>query len=264
MYNRKLRDDAVQKIYAAALAGGPVISSQFDVYMNQNNLFYIKEQCSDEEARARFFLHVNPVDANDLPDERQQSGFDNLDFDFLEADFYLPEGMSDQTCAAWMQLPEYGVASIRTGQYTSAEGELWIELYEFTNRQHRQLHEEQYQVIYDMAQDAEPTISSQFDVYIDQNSILYIKEPCSLEDIRAKFLLHVFPVDVNDLPEDRRQSGFSNLDFELDQHGGIFNRKCAAQIELPEYGVASIRTGQYISGEGELWSEWYEFPQARR
>ena len=122
----------------------------------------------------------------------------------------------------------------------------------------------QAQAIYDMAQAAEPVISSQFDVYLDQNQndLFYIKEQCKLEDIRAKFLLHVVPVDVNDLPEDRWQSGFGNLDLDFDQHGVMFNRKCAAQIPLPEYGIASFRTGQYISGEGELWSEWYEFPQA--
>ena len=37
-----------------------------------------------------------------------------------------------------------------------------------------------------------------------------------------------------------------------------FNGKCWVECELPEYAITSIRTGQYVPGEGQVWKE--EFP----
>lgn len=125
----------------------------------------------------------------------------------------------------------------------------------------KQLYDQRYQVIYDMVQSNEPVIRSEFDVYLNQNALLYIREYCRAEDTQAKFLLHVTPIDINDLPEDRRQHGFDNLDFQFDDKSGTLGEKCVAQIQLPEYEIASIRTGQYISGGGELWSNSYSMPQ---
>ena len=259
MYDRELHDAAVQKIYDDALSSGPVISSQFNVYLNRNNIFYVKEQCSDEDAQARFFLHVNPVDVDDLPEERRQFGFDNLSFDLADFNFYLPEdAMSDQNCAAWMQLPEYEVASFHTGQLILGETEtLWDGRYDF-------LLAEQYRAIHDMSQTAELVIRSHFNVHLDQNSLFYIKEQCEAEDIEARFFLHIIPVNRNDLPEERQQFAFDNLDFDFANHGSIFDQKCAAQVQLPEYEIAGIRTGQFIPGESGLWSEWYEIQQAQQ
>ena len=253
MYDIELRDIAIQKIYDDALSGGPVISSHFNVYVNQNTLFYIKEQCSDEEIQAGFFLHVNPVDVDDLPGERRQFAFDNLDFDFAKHG-----GMVGQKCAAQIELPEYEIASIRTGQFIPGEPEpLWSGSYDF-------LLAEQHRAVYDMAQTAELMIRSHFNVHLDQNTLFYIKEQCEATDLEARFALHIFPVNRNDLPEDRQQFAFDNLDFDFAEHGGIFDQKCAAQVQLPEYDIASIRTGQFIHGEGGLWSEWYEIQQAQQ
>ena len=257
MYNRELYDTAIQKFYDDALSSGPVISSQFNVYMNRNSLFYIKEQCSDEDVQAGFFLHVNPVDVNDLPEERRQFGFDNLNFDLEDLNFYIPEDISPQNCAAQVQLPEYDIANFHTGQFIPGEPEpLWSGSYDF-------LIAEQHQAIYDMAQTAELVIRSHFNVHLDRNSLFYIKEQCETADVEARFSLHIFPVNRNDLPEERQQFAFDNLDFDFAKHGGMVGQKCAAQIELPEYEIAGIRTGQFIHGEGELWSEWYEIWQAR-
>ncbi len=69
----------------------------------------------------RFFLHVDPVDLNDLPDHRKQYGFDNLDFHLH--DFSLPD-LPRERFIAVRALPAYDIARIRTGQYT-AHGRLW-------------------------------------------------------------------------------------------------------------------------------------------
>ena len=253
LYDRQLYDQQYQAIYDMAQATEPVIRSHFNVYLDQDTLFYVKEQCINKDVESIFRLHLVPVDINDLPEERQQFGFDNLDFDF-----YLHGRRLNQKCAAQVQLPEYEIASIRTGQFMSGEGRtVWSGSYDIP--QYRQ-----YQAIYDMARSTDPVIRSHFNVHLDQNSLFYIKEQCETEDIQARFSLHIFPVNRNDLPEERRQFAFDNLDFDFDQRGGMVGQKCAAQVQLPEYDIAGIRTGQYISEEGELWSEWHEIQQAQQ
>ena len=179
-----------------------------------------------------------------------------MDFDSAEFNLFLPEdAMSDRNCVAWTQLPEYEIASFRTGRYIPGEEGLWSGGYDF-------LLAERHQAIYDMAQTSEPVIRSKFNMHLGQNTLFYIKEQCEPEDVEAKFMLHIAPVDVNDLPEERRQFGFDNLDFDFAQHGGRLNRNCAAQIQLPEYDIASVRTGQFIHGEPEpLWSGSYDIQQ---
>ena len=116
----------------------------------------------------------------------------------------------------------------------------------------RQLYDQQYQAIYDMAQSTEPVIRSHFNVYLDQDTLFYVKEQCETADLEARFMFHITPVNHNDLPEERQQFAFDNLDFDFNLHGSRFNQRCAAQVQLPEYDIASIRTGQFIRGEGEL------------
>ena len=255
LYDRKLYDQQYQAIYDMAQATEPVISSQFNVYLDHDTLFYVKEQCETADLESIFFLHITPVNHNDLPEERQQFAFDNLDFDF-----YLHGRRFNQKCAAQVQLPEYEIASIRTGQFIYSEGELdelWSGSYDIPQSR-------QYQAIYDMAQTAEPVVQSHFNVHLDQNTLFYIKEQCETADLEARFFLHITPVNRNDLPEERQQFAFDNLDFDFAKHGGIFDQKCAAQVQLPEYEIAGMHTGQYIPGEGELWSRSYNIPQEQQ
>ena len=64
-----------------------------------------------------FFLQVIPADGADLPDHRQQYGFDNLNFRF--DDYALP--LTDRPIAV-RQLPDYDIAFIRTGQSVTVGG----------------------------------------------------------------------------------------------------------------------------------------------
>ena len=125
----------------------------------------------------------------------------------------------------------------------------------------REVLDKLYPTFYSMAQSSDPVIQSQFNVHLNQGVLFYVKEECEASSIEAKFFLHVFAVDIDDLPNDRRLYRFENRDFRFKKHGGIFDGKCAARIRLPEYEIASIRTGQFESGEGELWSNNYDFPQ---
>lgn len=100
-----------------------LINNSFDVWLDGNRLLYFREaSCA---GTARFFLHVQPVDPDDLPDDRKQYGFDNLDFDISQA------RLGSISCAAVRPLPDYPVAGIRTGQFTPG-GRLWEGTFSFT------------------------------------------------------------------------------------------------------------------------------------
>ena len=106
------------------------------------------------------------------------------------------------------------------------------------------------QAAYEQLVSGEPAVRSDFDVYLREDTLIYVKEPCSRTDVEAMFFLHLYPVDVNDLPDHRRQYGFDNLDFDFDDQGVIIEGKCLAEVPLPEYGISEIGTGQFVPGQG--------------
>ena len=81
---------------------------------------------------------------------------------------------------------------------------------------------------------------------------MYVRERCEPADTEARFFLHVVPDRAEDLPEEGREVGFGNLDFDFFTRGALFDGKCAARVPLPDYPIAEIRTGQMGEG-GELW-----------
>ena len=98
-----------------------------------------------------------------------------------------------------------------------------------------------------------PVARAEFDLHLSDNTLRYFKEPCAAADTADRFFLHIFPLDAADLPEGRRHHGFANADFYFSQYGLAVDGVCLAAVELPEYSIERIRTGQYVSGAGELW-----------
>ena len=119
-----------------------------------------------------------------------------------------------------------------------------------------------WQSAFDALVFGEPAVRSDFDVYLREDALVYAKEPCARADTEARFFLHLYPVDVNDLPDHRRQYGFDNLDFDFDGRGLMFDDKCLAEAPLPTYGISEIGTGQYVPGEGRVWKEKFLFNAA--
>ena len=224
------------EIDPAVLAREPVASTVFDIYRDDNTLVYVKDSCSADDADASFFLHVNPVDPGDLPADRKQHGFENRDFDLWQRG-----GRAGERCVTVVGLPDYPIASIRTGQYDET-GERWHASFAVAPRD-----------LEPAALAGEPLASAAFDIYRDDDTLIYVRERCTEKDAAAAFLLHVIPVDLEDLPADRAQYGFDNRDFELWRQGGRVGERCVAVVGLPDYPIASIRTGQY-DGTGEIWS----------
>ena len=63
---------------------------------------------------------------------------------------------------------------------------------------------------------------------------------------------------MNDLPSHRKQYGFDNLDFALRNHLLLEGEVCVARRGLPDYGIASVYTGQF-TGEGQIWKGSFTF-----
>ena len=92
----------------------------------------------------------------------------------------------------------------------------------------------------------------------DSDTLVYVKAACGEEDLAMRFFLHVVAADPEDLPPERRALGYANVDFGFAQHGGMWiNGRCVVGVDLPAYGVAALRTGQYSVDNGELRRTWH-------
>ena len=222
----------------------PLIRSSFDVYMYNDRLIYSKPSCTDQDSNANFFLHVYPVFSKDLPEHRGHIRFDNLDFVLQDRG----GRHNDRSCLASVNLPQYPIAAINTGQLTS-DGQLWngrIDLSE--NIKYA------YSAQYDSIETVTPLIESDFNIHLIDGVLTYSKQPCTTDEIKPPFFLHITPADTSDLPDHRQENDFDNLDFRFEAQGTIFDDICMAIIDLPDYDITSIRTGQWIPEEDKrLW-----------
>ena len=213
----------------------PAARSAFALWLDGRVLTYVGTECAD--LRSRFFLHAYPADTGDLPAWRAEHGFENLDFDFRTHGAFAEDG----ACVAVARLPAYPLASVHTGQFAAGNVH-WAVRFVVTPP-----------MIDAAALAREPLVRAVFDVWLDGNALVFVKEGCTEEDAETAFFLHVHPVDVADLPADSREHGFENRDFLLWQRGGRAAGRCLAVVPLPDYPIASVRTGQY-DATGQLWA----------
>ena len=232
-----------------ALAAEPLVRSVYDISLDGRQLTYVRDGCSREGVEAggpQFFLHVVPLDPGDLPPERGL-GFDNLDFTIRAGVARI-----DGNCVAVAFLPAYPIAGIRTGQLADG-GVLWEADVAFGEEA------PDYAATRRAALAGEPLARSVYDVHLDGRALTYVRDGCTDEEAEARFFLHVVPVDEGDLPEHRREYGFDNLDFTLAARGARIDGDCVAVARLPDYPIATIRTGQY-DGTGALWTAEFPLP----
>ena len=233
---------------SVASSGEPAVQSVYDLYLTDDALVYVKEPCVESDIASQFFLHVFPERAGDLPADRRENGYENLDFNFLLHGVSL-----DGLCIARAPLPDRPSAAARTGQFDE-RGELWSATV--------LLNTEALRAAYQAAASREPDAESTFNLYLNaaDRTLIYVKEPCAASDADAPFFLHARPERTSDLPERRRAVGFDNLDFDFRLRGAVFDGKCAALVSLPEYPIADLRTGQWVPAKGETWSTTVQPP----
>ena len=111
-------------------SGNPALLSEFDVFLLDDLLVYVKDSCRKEHVDRRFFVHVAPVDQKYLHERQKARGLANFDFDFADA------GVREAgQCVATRLLPRYPISYIATGQYLPGEGRFWQGRIDFSEKQ---------------------------------------------------------------------------------------------------------------------------------
>ena len=233
-----------------SLLGGPalteatakrelIIRSVFDVYLLEGGIVaFVRSPCTQQDVDARFILHVFPsVDPGKMHDT---------------FDFYFDQGPGfriGDVCVTSQALPLHETDRIRVGEFSlDRTRPSWIANYYSEEYRDRLL-----------AEAGEPIIRSNYDVYINGKWLLYAKALCTERDVVTPFTLRVTPVDVNELGEERSRQGFEEFSFEFHEHGWWIGGSCLVIVELPDYAVLSVQTGQYMPGGGQLWEGGFAF-----
>lgn len=101
-----------------AAANRPAVDSGFAVHHVDDALLYVgqADRCPGEGRRTKFFLHVYPQDAQDLPERWRRVGFVNLDFQRDR------NWVGAGRCFALRFLPTFPIAQIHTGQFVKRYG----------------------------------------------------------------------------------------------------------------------------------------------
>ena len=235
---------------ATADEGTLLAEFAYTVYLSGNEaegyrLRYAKSPCDPGAADAPFFLHLEPRDTADLPEERRAYGFGNRDFGF--ADYAVTDGAG---CAAEIPLPEYPLREIRTGQFDADSGaQFWQVTLTPPAPGGR--------VTGAGASGETGAAAARFvqTAQLNGRQLLYTQRPCRAADADLTLFLHPVPVNAADLPDWRQGDGFDNLDFRFRQRAVDTGEGCAALIELPDYPIAQINTGWYLPGlERQVWN----------
>ena len=66
-----------------------------------------------------------------------------------------------------------------------------------------------YAAQYDSLASEDPAARSDFDLYLRDNTLSYLKEPCAPSDVERPFFLNVFPSDAGDLSPAREFDDFT-------------------------------------------------------
>ncbi|SDJ10959.1 hypothetical protein SAMN04515654_12815 [Halanaerobium congolense] len=106
--------------------------------------------------------------------------------------------------------------------------------------------------------------NNNFNIYINlkENRILY-KTNNQKVNLDERFFLHIYTISSKVLPTERKKYNFDNLDFNFENHEWDFSilskyfRNDIAMINMPDYPIKLIRTGQFNS-KGRLWENSIE------
>ena len=236
----------------------PIIRSRFDLYIIGDRLIYAKSQCSQADVEARFFANIFPDESDRLPAHLSRRGYVTIDFKFDDYGAIAADGV----CWAAVDLPNYPIAEIHAGQYAAKEDEYHY-LWEGTYTAGAGADAVGMNANFERLEGHKPIIRSRFDLYIIGDRLIYAKSQCSQSDVEAPFFASVFPVYSDSLPDDIRQRGYDAMDFEFARYGVIAaDGSCWAAVKLPNYPIAKIHAGQYVTTEDGYhypWESTYRF-----
>ena len=212
----------------------PAAVSFFELHHREDFLYYRRTACSAEDLEARFFLHFRPADAAGRRTV-------NRDFEFPEYGV-----LADGKCVARVPVPPGDFDLVSTGQWFPGAPPLWEAQW--------RLDLVHYAAALRAIRSGEigpPALRGPFDLYLRGRELLYYREPCAPEDVRAGFLLHLF--DHDRVGQGARRD-FENRDFGFDGMGVVRGGACLASAPLPDRRIASVRTGQWVAGAPAIWT----------
>ena len=231
---------AYRELYRQATAGDPIIRADYNVYLKDQRLTFVRENCAPEEPDAWFGVRIFPRRLETLPPPLQH-GYSSY------AALRTPGVRLDNLCLAVIQLPDYARDDLilfrsAAGPYRPTGLPAWSELYSLSQPGLGEL-------IADHRQNRPESAGPEaFEVFIDResgrNRLLYAKENCAPAEYATGITLHIYPMNLADLPAEHRDNGFDNRDFALTNYGGRPGGECIAVVFLPDYPIAAIRTGQ--------------------
>ena len=219
-----------EAIYQEAIAGEPIIREEYAVYMVGRTVVFVKEECQSGDRAGWFGVKVYPDGA------AQPGRIPDLD-DYR----YLSNvgARLGERCLAVIGLPDYPIAHLAAGRYIGpANGIVWEGAYSFTSPGLGELAAE-----LGMNRSG-ATPGTGFELYRQNNLLIYYREGCRRRDTQPRISLHIVPEDVEDLAAERREFGFENRGFYFSQQGVYVDGQCLATVALPDYAIAEARTGQ--------------------
>ncbi len=236
----------------------PIIRSDFNVYLIDRSLIFAKTQCRETDVEPTFFANIFPINPDDLPKHLRQRGYYTINFNFHDYGAFTHE----RICRAAIELPNYPISEIHAGQYVTTDDGYyyaWEETYKTAS------HADSLNQDLDFATlaDREPIIRSHFNVYIIGERLIFAKSQCSQSDVDARFFASLFPAYPDSLPTINRLRGYESIDFEFARYGRFsHDGRCWAAVKLPNYHIAKIHAGQYVTtddGYQYPWESTYRF-----
>lgn len=87
---------------------------------------------------------------------------------------------------------------------------------------------------------------SNFDVYINGDRILFVKNGCSADDVTVKsFIWAIYPADPSTLPDANRQAGYIGGGEDFGKKGIMSSGTCVLTGKLPTAQFRKFEAGQY-------------------
>ena len=241
--------DSYRKIYYNLIKQKPLIRSKpsgYDVYLGGNILTLIKDACDSTDMSRHIQVRIFPANAEDIDLLNTDHEFNILRPQYGREGIQLNNG-----CMLQIQLPHYPIRAMEVGEWLPDNmGIFWKVVINFSKTEKPTIRAFGMSIPW---MSLEPVAKGNFDLYAIDNKLIYFKNPCTLKDLDDNFFLHIIPISVEKLPNFRQQYGFDNLDFDFPNHGTLSGDTCIATIELPNYHISRIVTGQFVPGKGRVW-----------
>ena len=216
-----------------ALAERPALVRRvgnWSAHVLHDRIAFLKKPCHAGDLRGRFFLRMYPADPADVAHELTAGALALRS----QSSSQLEQVRVDGKCLLRVALPRWPVATISARQ-ENGEAVLWETTFH--------LDVERYRRAWAAVRSLAPLARNVFDIHRRGGDLIYVRAPCDEEDVAARFFLHAFA-----------GGRMANLDFDFIAHGVADDGRCVALARLPARDIDRIRTGQFVAGEGELWS----------